>query len=335
MPDNHPTGIPTPPPTYSIVVAVYNRPKEMEELLQSLVAQEGAPFQHFQLIVVEDGSRISSAHLFKGRDYPFTVHYLQRENGGPGAARNTGAMSSACNTPYVLFFDSDCILPPHFFRQLLQWHAAHPNVELWGGPDASGRDFSSWQKAVSFAMTWRGSTGGIRGSSRDGQGFTPRTFNMGIARARFLEVGGFAPVRYGEDVDLSLRVQALGARSELAKELEVLHKRRENLGKFFQQVRHSGAARVWLSRRHNGSLKPLHALPLLGIIGMLTLLAMGGRYALTAIMLDAAYALLIIICCMKKERNLGVALRAVVAVHTMILGYGVGFLCGIFQQQGE
>ncbi len=316
-------------PHYSIVVAVYNRPAEMEEMLQSLIQQEEVAFNLFQLIVVEDGSRIDCAHLFTQQTLPFTVHYIRRENGGPGAARNTGVMSHKCNTPYVLFFDSDCILPPLYLHNLLQWHAAHPTVELWGGPDAAGEEFSAWQKAVTFAMTWRGSTGGIRGSSKHGEGFTPRTFNMGVSRSRFLDVGGFAPIRYGEDVDLSLRIQAHGGESALAKELEVYHKRRESLGKFFRQVRHSGEARVWLSQRHNGSLKLVHALPILGTLGFLFLLAMGGWYAIVAMMGAAIYALLIILFSHIKYHSFGVSLRAVVAIFIMIIGYSTGFLLGI------
>ena len=45
---------------FSIVVAVYNRPEEMYELLDSIVNQE---FKDLEIIVVDDGSEKSSREV--------------------------------------------------------------------------------------------------------------------------------------------------------------------------------------------------------------------------------------------------------------------------------
>lgn len=310
---------------YALVVAVYNRPGEMGELLESLVAQSVHPFD---LIVVEDGSTERCESLFQGRDFPFAVHYLFRENGGPGAARNTGVYSEQCRAEYVLFVDSDCLLPSDYFARLEAWHGEHVDAALWGGPDAAHPDFSALQKAISFAMTWRGSTGGIRGG-RGGEGFRPRTFNMGVSREWFLRVGGFAAMRYGEDVDLSERIIAAGGKSYLAEDLIVYHKRRERLGQFFRQVYHSGRARVDLMRR-GGGFRLVHALPALAIVLAVVLPFCGSSIFWFTVNVAFYYGLLVFMISLGRYGSFRVGLLAVPAVACMIFGYGFGYLSGVF-----
>lgn len=302
----------------SIIVPVYNRPDELRELLASLASQQ---MLDYELIVVEDGSTLSSeSEIERYRPILPSVQYVYILNGGPSRARNVGAQIA--KGEYLLILDSDVVLPQGYLRAV-QKGIYRTKADAFGGPDAASPDFSAMQQAVSYAMTSWLTTGGIRGGSAEGmEQFKPRSFNMGCRRELFLGLGGFAEdMRYGEDIDLSLRLIASGASVYLLREAFVYHKRRVDLSKFFMQVYHSGAARIELETRHPGSTKLVHYLPaLFTIISALCLLSIVGIGPLMI------YGLLILLDAKFGSGRWDVALRAVPASFVQLWGYGTGFI---------
>lgn len=315
---------------YTIVVAVFNRPEEMHELLASLARQS---YKRFEVLVVEDGSSRPCDEVCRQWSHELSIRYIVQENTGPGGARNRGALHAECLGEYVLFFDSDCLIPGNYMKICDRLLLEHPEVDLFGGPDAWHPDFSGVQKAISYAMTSPFSTGGIRGGGERTDRFYPRTFNMGVRLSAFRAVGGFGSLRYGEDVDLSMRLVRAGYRSALFRDLFVYHKRRERFGKFFRQVHHSGAARVTLSDLHKGSLRLVHLLPSLGVIILIfaaTFLCL--PFSVAVFGLGLLYGLLIWVHSSVKFRSVRLGLLAVQACFVMVLGYGFGFLSGVLRR---
>ncbi len=308
-----------------IVVAVYNRPEELEELLESLVAQRE---KDFRVVIVEDGSTRTSSHICSTYSDRLNLSYIEQANSGPALARNNGVEALGDSCEYVLFVDSDCTLPSHYLLTCYEWLSTHPEVDLWGGPDAWDSKFSPIQKAISYAMTSPFSTGGIRGGNEVSDKFYPRTFNMGVRLAAFRTVGGFKDLRYGEDVDLSMRLVEAGFHSFLITRLFVYHKRRTSWRSFFMQVYHSGTARFMLSRLHPGTLKLVHLLPSLGIIISALVLSIPitlWQYSLLGC-LALLYFLVLFTHALSRFHNTGLAIRSVYASVIMILGYGLGLL---------
>ena len=72
---------------FSVVVAVYNRPEEMSELLESIFSQE---YRDFEIIIVDDGSQRSSREIFQEYRDKLNISYFFTENKGPALARNFG-----------------------------------------------------------------------------------------------------------------------------------------------------------------------------------------------------------------------------------------------------
>lgn len=219
---------------YSVIIPVYNRPEELDELLESLCKQT---YVYFEVIVVEDGSSIPAETVverYKGR---LDIHYLAIGNSGPAIARNKGA--ELAKGEYLLILDSDAVLPSAWLEQI---HDAlkHYPVDAFGGPDRAHPSFSPVQRAINYSMTSFLTTGGIRGGRRKLDKFYPRSFNMGVKRDVFRKIGGFADMRYGEDIDFSLRLVEAGFRVRLFPAAWVYHKRRTDFASFFNQVRHSG-----------------------------------------------------------------------------------------------
>lgn len=304
---------------YSIIIPVYNRPDEVAELLSSLQRQR---FKDFEVLVVEDGSERTCREVVEAVEGTLQVRYFMKSNSGPGPTRNYGA--ERAEGEYLIILDSDCVLPEGYL-EAVEAELKNADADAFGGPDRAHADFSPMQKAINYAMTSFFTTGGIRGGKKKLDKFYPRSFNMGIKRSVFAALGGFSNMRFGEDIDLSIRLFEAGCHCRLFPEAWVWHKRRTDLKKFFKQVHNSGIARINLWKRHPGSLKMVHLLPAVFTVGVVILLlgSVVCRWSLLPLIL---FAVLIFADAAMKEKSVEVGLKAVCAAYVQLLGYGSGFL---------
>ena len=90
---------------YSFVIPVYNRPDEVDELLQSLTTQTN---KDFEVIVVEDGSSITCKEVVDKYKSSLDIKYYQKPNSGPGQTRNYGAERSSGE--YLLILDRKSVV---------------------------------------------------------------------------------------------------------------------------------------------------------------------------------------------------------------------------------
>ncbi len=314
---------------YSIIIAVYNRPEELGELLASL---SQLTYKQFEVIVVEDGSAITSEQVCAQWRGCLTIHYVTKDNGGPGLARNVGCMHA--HGDVFIFLDSDCTVPPEWL-QFVHEGMQKRNLDAFGGPDREHPSFLPIQKAISYAMTSLFTTGGIRGSKRRvGGAFHPRSFNMGIKRKVYETTRGFSAMRFGEDIDLSLRIIEAGFRVDLIPEAWVYHKRRTDLTKFYRQVFNSGMARVNLTYRHPGTLKLLHFFPAAfvtySVFAILySLFVPLGWYSLAPLIM---YILIIQVHATLRYHSFSIGALSTLASVVQLYGYGLGFITGIIQR---
>ncbi len=311
---------------YSFVIPVYNRPDEVDELLESLTRQV---YKDFEVVVVEDGSAVPCAEVVDRYATRLDVHYFSKPNSGPGQTRNYGVEHS--RGEYVLILDSDVVLPEGYLSAVEAELSAHP-CDAFGGPDRAHESFTPMQKAINYAMTSFFTTGGIRGGKKKMDKFYPRSFNMGVRRSTYLALGGFSKMRFGEDIDFSTRIFKGGYACRLFPEAWVWHKRRTDLRKFFKQVHNSGIARINLMKRHPGTLKLVHTLPGLFTAGCLLLVVLALAAALLgcphwwAMLLPfLLFALVIFADASMASRSVGVGIRAVAASYVQLWGYGSGF----------
>ena len=304
---------------YSIIVPVYNRPDEVDELLESLSNQT---LKDFEVIIVEDGSVKPCKDVCDKYAGILALHYYAKENSGPGQSRNYGA--ERANGEWLIVLDSDVVLPEGYLQAVDDSLRKQP-TEAFGGPDAAHPSFTPVQKAISYSMTSFFTTGGIRGGKAKLDKFYPRSFNMGIRRDVYLELGGFTKMRFGEDIDFSYRIVEAGYRPRLFPDAWVWHKRRTDFRKFFRQVYNSGIARINLMKRHPGTLKLVHLLPTvftLGVIGCLLL----SVFCVLALLPLLLYSLIIFIDSSIRNRSLWVGFLSIPAAFVQLMGYGFGFI---------
>ena len=338
---------------YSLIIPVYNRPDEVDELLQSLVTQTETDFE---VLIVEDGSTVPCREVVRKYENLLNLEYYEKRNSGPGQTRNFGAGRSLGD--YLIVLDSDCVLPSGYL-QAVNEELERCKTDAFGGPDRAHESFTAVQKAISYSMTSFFTTGGIRGGKKKMDKFYPRSFNMGIRREVYHALGGFSKMRFGEDIDFSIRIFKGGYTCRLFPEAWVWHKRRTDLKKFFKQVHNSGIARINLYKKYPESLKLVHLLPMVFTVGtsLLLLLALVGWigsvwdfqirhhypyapdyswvtgyaglfHALSWIPLlpILLFCLLIFADASLQYKNMKIGLLSVAASFVQLFGYGTGFI---------
>ena len=318
---------------YSIIVPVFNRPDEVDELLESLSSQT---LKDFEVVIVEDGSQIPCKDVCDKYANILDLHYYFKENSGPGQSRNYGV--ERAQGEYVIILDSDAVTPPGFMQAVDDELKRQP-TDAWGGPDAAHESFSDIQKAISYAMTSFFTTGGIRGGKKQlDKKFYPRSFNLGVRREVYQQLGGFTTERfskmslYGEDIDFSLRIYKNGYSCRLFPEAWLWHKRRTDFRKFWRQVYNSGYARINLWRKYPEALKPVHALPAVFTIGVAGLLLLS-VFSILALIPLILYSALIFIDSTIRNKSVMVGLKSIPAAFIQLIGYGVGFLESLFTKK--
>ena len=306
-------------PYFSVIIPVYNRPAEVEDLLQSLADQT---CQDFEVYLVEDGSTVRCDEVASRYNGRLDLHYHYKDNEGRSIARNYG-IERACGD-YFIFFDSDCVIPPQYF-ETLKAELEKEYVDCFGGPDAASDDFTDVQKAINFSMTSFLTTGGIRGGKVQLEKFVPRSFNMGYSRKVWKKVGGFREM-FSEDIDMSTRIRQAGFTTRLIRDAYVYHKRRVDLKKFARQTYVFGMSRITLKLLYPDSLKLVHCLPAVFVLGCLALILLAIFWRWWAILPLALYVVMLWVSALIKTHSLKIATIAIVSSFIQLGAYGFGFI---------
>jgi glycosyltransferase involved in cell wall biosynthesis len=310
-------------PAYSLIIPVYNRPQELDELLACIQLQE---FRDFEVVVIEDGSTDDAALIIEKYKSSFDLAYYVKENGGQGFARNYAF--ERAKGDFFIILDSDALLEPTYLNEVDKAIKAD-HLDLFGGPDKDHPSFSPIQKAISYSMTSFLTTGGIRGKEKNiGGQFHPRSFNMGISRKVYEATGGFKITRMGEDIEFSIRCISLGFKSGLIPKAFIYHKRRTDFRQFYKQLHFFGRARINISRFFPKELKPVHFFPflffcyyLLTGIGLLFLPSVGVLLFFGIVV----YSLLVFFSALVNTKDYRIALLAIFAANIQLVAYGKGF----------
>lgn len=308
---------------YSVIIPVYNRPEELDELLESLSRQR---FRDFEVLIIEDGSSRTARHIAEKWSSQLKLQYFQKENTGQGFSRNWGF--ARASGQYLVVFDSDCLIPEHYFEAVDAQLAREP-LDAWGGPDKAHPAFTSLQKAISYSMTSPFTTGGIRGGKKRLGAFHPRSFNMGISRAVWEKTGGYLITRMGEDIEFSIRIHSLGFKTGLIPEAYVYHKRRTSLQQFYKQLHFFGRARINIGRFFPKEIKVVHLFPAAFVVGTVFVVLSWLISSKLFIGLAALYLLFfgsIFLHSLSQSKSLTVALLSIAAAFVQLWAYGAGFI---------
>lgn len=318
---------------FSIVIPVFNRPDEIDRLLQSLTLQDDK--NPFEVVVVEDGSTIDAKQVCDRYSNQLEINYYFKPNSGPGDSRNYG-MSKAKGT-YFLILDSDCILPSHYLSAV-QKALSTSYTDCFGGADAAHESFTFFQKVVNAVMTNPFSTGGIRGRKKGLTRFQPRSFNMGVSKQLFEATGGFGKIHPGEDPEFVFRAWDLGFKTRFVDGTEVFHERRIRLNTFVKQIYKFGSVRVILNRMHPKYQSRIFLLPSVFTIGWMLLVVLSLisfllntkapylDFAYLGISLYLLYSILFFVSTWFISKSFQIAVVSVPLMFIQFASYAYGYL---------
>ena len=311
---------------FSFIIPVYNRPDEIDELLESLSKLKSE--NPFEVVVVEDGSTVTCEYIIEKYNLKLAISYFFKSNSGPGDSRNYGMQRAKGD--YFIILDSDCIIPEDYLLHVTK-SLNKDYVDCFGGPDAALASFSDIQKAINFTMTSFLTTGGIRGGSEKVGKFQPRSFNMGLSKKAFESSKGFGNIHPGEDPDLSIRLWNLGFQTKLIKDAFVYHKRRISWEKFQIQVNKFGKARPILNSWYPQFSKITFWFPSLFLVGFIFAVILSLFQFPYFLGLYFLYFGLLFISSLIANKSLKIALYSMYATIIQFYGYGKGFLLSFYK----
>ncbi len=314
---------------FSIIIPLYNRPREIDELLFTLTQQA---YTDFEVLIIEDGSIEDAREIVDTYKEKLDIHYYKKENAGQGFARNYGF--ERAKGDYFIIFDSDCLIPKDYLKNVRENILKH-QFDAFGGPDAAHKSFSAIQKAISYSMTSPFTTGGIRGRKKHVGTFHPRSFNMGISRKVWEKIGGFKLTRLGEDIEYSIRISNAGFKIGLIPTAIVFHKRRTNFIQFYRQLHFFGRARINIFKHFPSELKFVHYLPSLFVVFVgFTAISNLLRWPIAGLcnLTIALYTMLLFFHAMSTCKSIKIALLSIITSFIQLFAYGMGFIQDYFKR---
>jgi glycosyltransferase involved in cell wall biosynthesis len=314
---------------FSIIIPLYNRPQEIDELLATLTKQT---YMQFEVLVIEDGSVNDAKEIVESYANQLDVRYFFKPNSGQGFSRNFGFEHAKGD--YFVIFDSDCLIPADYLEIVKDYLFEH-QLDAYGGPDAAHTSFTPVQKAISYAMTSPFTTGGIRGNKKHIGKFHPRSFNMGVSREVWEKLGGFILTRLGEDIEYSIRIHENGFKIGLIPDAKVYHKRRTSFMQFYKQLHFFGRARINIYKHFPAELKAVHFFPALFTLGLGFMVLCNVFYLPLAYICDFIFLLIFVLIffhAWRLNKSIKIAFLSVVASFIQLTAYGLGFIQDFFKR---
>jgi glycosyltransferase involved in cell wall biosynthesis len=190
----------------SVVVSTFNRLELLQELLAALAVQT---FKDFEVIVVDDGSRVAVAPALEAVKQPYPLMILTQANAGAAAARHAGIMQATGEI--IVITDDDMLVPAAFLAEHIKAHDAgftlvlgHIAYDESLGNKPLFERFHAQQLARFVERYTEHPT--------DVRGVMVCTGNVSFRRADYVAVGGFdKSLDRSEDRELGVRLQKAGA----------------------------------------------------------------------------------------------------------------------------
>jgi glycosyltransferase involved in cell wall biosynthesis len=237
-------------PAISVIIPTYGRPERLRYCLAALSAID-YPRDRFEVIVIDDGSRIPPSTVVAEFAKHVNVKLIQQRHAGPATARNLGAKSSCAE--FLAFTDDDCAPTPTWLTTIEACLRATPN-QLIAGRVINALPRNPYSSASQILIDYL--VGYFNANFQSACFVTSN--NIGIARRDFFEAGGFDNSfrnAAGEDREFGDRWKNLGRVVNFRPELVVEHAHELTLRRFWQQHFNYGRA-AWsfhFSRLTRGS----------------------------------------------------------------------------------
>jgi len=203
-------------PFFSIVIPTHNRPKQLANCLKSL-SHLDYPRDRFEVIVVDDGSRIIPEGVLADFRGQLNITLLTQDRTGPAGARNTGV--NIAKGDFLAFIDDDCEPASEWLRNLSGLFLLVSDRAI-GGRTINGLPNNLYsvtsQKIIDMAYAY------YNPDPNHASFFASN--NLAVAAELFHEIGGFNAIfTTSEDRDLCDRWHHHGFKMTYAPEVVLYH----------------------------------------------------------------------------------------------------------------
>jgi glycosyltransferase involved in cell wall biosynthesis len=210
-------------PAFSVIVPVYNNGLELEQCLASIRATD--PSYQVEIIVVDDCSP-NDGELIQliSEKYGATYKRLQA-NGGPGVARNQGALLA--KGEILLFIDADCVAPQQWISNLtnpIRMGQCVATTSCYCGP-----------VLATWLTIFQNEDYSYRMPTTKCDSYFVNSCNFAIERQTFLGFDGFPIERVGEDARLGITLAEHGKPARYLPDVGVFHNYHRSLRGYLKQ----------------------------------------------------------------------------------------------------
>lgn len=215
---------------FSIIIPTYNRPQPLTNCLQSL-ADLDYPDNRFEVIVVDDGSKISLKTVVKPLQNQLNLTLIPQANAGPATARNTGAKQA--QGKFLAFIDDDCTPANNWLQVLETYLIAHAN-DLIGGCIINALSENIYATSSQALLDYIYAS--YQNKTKFPQFFTSN--NIALSAENFWAIGGFDtnfPLAAAEDREFCDRLLSHNYKMRYAPEAIVYHAHHLTLKTFYRQ----------------------------------------------------------------------------------------------------
>ncbi|MCJ7786400.1 MAG: glycosyltransferase family 2 protein, partial [Desulfobacterales bacterium] len=114
------------PPLLSVIIPSWNGRRFLEECIDSLKEQT---FQHFEILLVDNGSTDGSADFAEAQYGEFIRVLRNEENLGFAGGNNVGIRRA--KGEYIVLLNNDTSADPHWLEELVKATQCDPSVGMW------------------------------------------------------------------------------------------------------------------------------------------------------------------------------------------------------------
>jgi glycosyltransferase involved in cell wall biosynthesis len=211
-------------PKVSVIIPAYNVAPYIGETLDSVFAQT---FADYEVIVINDGSPDTEELERVLVGFIDRINYIEQENRGASAARNTGLR--AARGEFVAFLDADDLWLPNYLDEQIRFTRERNCDSVCADAEVFSNDSHQEKTYMESLMPDAPPTGDVTFIGLLSAEQSLITSGVVVRREQVLEVGLFdEALRNSQDFDLWLRMARHGTRMAYQRRVLLRYRSRTN-----------------------------------------------------------------------------------------------------------
>jgi succinoglycan biosynthesis protein ExoA len=316
-------------PFISVVVPIRNEEATIERLTRSLLDQD-YPHDRYEILMADGGSNDRTRALLSLVDAEARVRVL--DNPGRTAPAALNVAIAAAKGEIVTRVDGHSFVAPDYLSRIVAV-MDETGESVVGGPVLMFAD-TPFRKALVAALYSRVAVGAVPYRTLQTRAYVESLQTGSFKKAVLDQVGPFdEALAVVEDLDMNTRIRKEGYKLLLDPSIRFWYLPRPSLAALWRQIFVVGLVKARILRKHPDIFKWKYVLPSAFVLTLGGALVLAATGAIAGLMLLAAYAVVVLGFALSHAPHLGAgALRLVLIVPTLHLGYGLGFLSGVSEK---